>query len=124
MFIESEHPRAKDGKFTDGNRNSLAEAEIIYNSEPVQPSTSKAPKLTKQEWAMFYERVGKIKKERHFVSKTKNGDMIIPIETEDSNVLVVASGSYATPKVKLISRFKNKIDMYDTIEVLEEYERK
>ena len=45
MFDENKHPRADDGKFTDGNNNSKSEklerAERIYNSDP--PST---PNLT------------------------------------------------------------------------------
>ncbi len=121
-FDESKHPRDDDGKFTDGSGNSksekLADAEKIYNSE--LPNTIKRDtKLNKQEWAMFYERIGKIKKEGHYVPKTAKGEMLIQIETKDSNVLVFASGTYQNPKVKSIVRFKNKESMYRMMRVWE-----
>lgn len=128
-FDESEHPRDSDGKFTDGTGRSgeekLEEAKRIYDTEEISPSElseSRKPQLSRQEWAMFYERIGKIKAEGHSVTKTSNGDMLIPIETKDSNVLVIANGTYKKPNVKFAVRFENNRDMYDTIERLENYE--
>ncbi|MDE7330301.1 MAG: hypothetical protein K2N30_04330 [Clostridia bacterium] len=122
-FDEREHPRDKDGKFTDSNGKSnkekLVEAESIYNTEPAQAPISKSAHLTKQEWAMFYERIGKIKKEGHYVPKTEKGDMLIPIETKDSNVLVIASGTYQNPKVKFTVRCKSNAHLYKIIDKLE-----
>ena len=124
-FDESEHPRDGDGKFTDGNGNSrgekLEEAKRIYDTEEISPSElseSRKPQLSRQEWAMFYERIGKIKAEGHSVTKTSNGDMLIPIETKDSNVLVVANGTYKKPKVKSTLRCKSNDHLYKIIDKL------
>lgn len=59
MFREEEHPRDKDGKFTDGKSSKsekVAEAERIYNSElPYVPADG--IKLTKQEYAILRKEV-------------------------------------------------------------------
>lgn len=122
MFKESEHPRDKDGKFTDGNGSAAKreEAERIYNSELPKVPTLATANLTKQEWAMFYERIGKIKKEGHYVPKTAKGEMLIQIETKDSNVLVVAFGNYKNPRIKRAFRFARNDEMYKIIETLED----
>lgn len=48
MFDESKHPRADDGKFTDGNGGTksekLKEAEQVYNSEPTSAPTEQSKK--------------------------------------------------------------------------------
>ncbi len=121
MFNESEHPRDRDGKFTDGNRNAVKreQAERIYNSELPNVPVPEISTLTKQEWAMFYERIGKIKKEGHYVPKTAKGEMLIQIETKDSNVLVVAFGTYQNPKVKFVVRCKSNAHLYKIIDKLE-----
>ena len=104
---ESKHPRDKDGKFTDlGNMSAKDLAGKLQ-----------MPNLTKQEWALFYERIGKIKAEGHFVPKSPNGDMMIGIESENDCVLVITGGTYMKPKVKKIIRFTKKQDLYDFIEV-------
>lgn len=89
----------------------------ILNKQQVENKTEKV-KLTKQEWALFYERIGKIKKEGHYIPKTSNGEMIIPIETDDSSVLVIASGTYQTPKVNYAVRCKSNNHLYEIIERL------
>lgn len=122
MFNESEHPRDKDGKFTDGNSRAAKreEAERIYNSELPHVPAVKTANLTKQELAMFFERIGKIKKEGHYVPKTAKGEMLIQIETKDSNVLVVATGTYQNPKINHAFRFARNDEMYKVIEILED----
>lgn len=93
-----------------------------YNSQSdIQPL--KRPykaDLTKQELAMFYERIGKIKKEGHYVPKTAKGDMLIQIQAKDSNVLVIASGTYLNPKIKYAIRFEHNDEMFKIVEALED----
>lgn len=120
-FDESKHPRTEDGRFTVANGTGKSFRQNTSYSEILAEDRKKNKiDLSKQEWAMLYERIGKIKKEGHYVCTTKNGDMLIPIETNKSNVLVIASGSYQNPKVKYAVRFYNKDYMYRMIERLEE----
>lgn len=116
-FDESKHPRADDGRFTDGSGNSksekLADAEKIYNSE--LPNTIKRDtKLNKQEWAMYYQRLGDIKR-GGYVDTLPGGDMLIPIETNQRGVIIISKGAYGKEKVKSIHTFKDKDYMYDMI---------
>ena len=121
MFDESKHPRDENGRFTDGSgtgktyRQNTSYADIL-----AEDRKKNKIKLSKQEWALFYERIGKIKREGHSVRKMKNGNMIIPIETDDSSVLVVANGSYQTPKVIFTVRFESNEEMYKILEELED----
>ena len=129
---ESDHPRGqpdnegqfveKDGLYTGGGK--VYRQDTRY-SEILETDRKSARKkldigLTSQEWAMFYERIGKIKKEGHFVPRLKNGDMIIPIETDKSNIVVIARGTYEKPKVKYTLRCKSNDRMYEIIERLED----
>lgn len=146
MFKEEEHPRDNGGKFTDKGKGSERRNERIqwarensidlplnadgslddlklqelYDTEQAKQNSNGGVNLSKQEWAMFYERIGKIKNEGHYVPKTSNGEMIIPIETAKSNVIILAKGTHQRPIVKLALRFENNEYMYRMIEILED----
>lgn len=121
-FDESKHPRDGKGKFSSTDGVGGTHEATPAESKRLEELGITQTRLSKQEWAKFYERIGKIKKEGHYIPKTTKGEMIIPIETEDSYVLVIANGTYQTPKVNFAVRFENNNDMYDTIERLEDYE--
>lgn len=123
MFDESKHKRVPKGnpeggrfaKTSDGagGTHEATEAEKKRMNE----LGINKPNLTKQEWAIFYDRMSDIKN-GHYVDKLPNGDMIVPIETNERGVLVIASGKYGNEKVKEIKAFKDKDYMYDMIERL------
>ncbi len=138
MFNENDHPRDGDGKFTEKNGAVTESSKKVKSVEAAikdfeglsaeqtkqkilsEQNSNSGVNLSKQEWAMFYERLGKIKKEGHYVPKTSNGEMIISLETDGSNVIVIAKGTYQYPIVRVALRFENNEYMYRMIEKLEE----
>lgn len=123
-FEESKHPRADDGKFTNGLQTNLPHSDLDKALSALGEVDEKRRKdsgtdLSKKEWAMFYERIGKIKREGYYVPKTKKGEMLISIETEEDNMLVIATGSYQKPKVKASFRIEDKDELYKIISIME-----
>lgn len=125
VFDERKHKRvpkgtAEGGQFagSDGS-GGTRKATFAEEKRMKELGLNKSSSLSKQEWAIFYERIGKIKNEGHNVTKTTMGDMIIPIETNDSNVIVIANGTYQNPKVKNTLRCKSNDHMYEIIARLE-----
>ena len=86
----------------------------ILADDKKQEHAKKKVELTSQEWAMFYERMGDIKRGDH-VDKLPNGDIIIPIETKERMVLVIASGKYGKEKFKLAISYRDRDYMYDLL---------
>lgn len=131
VWNEKDHPRGQPGnvgQFVKKDGKSVGEGKTyrqnaryseILADDRKRENQRPNVKLTSQEWAMFYERIGKIKKEGHYTAQTAAGDMLIPIETRDSNVLIIAGGTYQKPVVKLALRFKNQDAMYSIIKVWE-----
>lgn len=129
ITVNGSHIFVKDGETDEqaiersfsSDRDKLAatlERRSAFNNRQYSKSSSRIT-LSKQEWAMFYERIGKIKKEGHYVPKTASGKMIIPIETKDSNVLVIASGTYEKPNAEYEMRCKSSDHMYEIIARIE-----
>lgn len=125
MFDESKVTRVPKGSPEGGQFTSHDGNDGTHKATPAEERRMaelglSTARLSKREWAIFYERIGKIKKEGHFVAKTKDGIMLIPIEINESNVLIMASGTYEKPKVKCTFRCKNQEQMYDLISELGE----
>lgn len=64
--------------------------------------------LSKKEFAIWYQKLGEIKRGGH-VDTMSNGDKLIPI----GNKIVITSGSYVKPKVKMCLEFPNEEKMFD-----------
>ena len=134
-FDESKHPRAKDGKFTNGNdyrqntsydeitkkdNKKRKELENKYNSE--LPSKPNKDQLTKQEWALWYKAVAENKKLGYWAEELPNGRALLKVENKYSHKLVVTSGTFKDPKADIVYSFSNSDEMNDYIGVLKNYE--
>lgn len=108
LWREEDHPRDKDGKFC--RVNHLGEKVVDKNSKSDTIKKKKSNvSLTKQEWAMWYEKIGEIKRECFFHCSPK-GCYYLPIK----NKLVVTQYNYVSPKVVEIFEFEdeNKVHEY------------
>ena len=76
---------------------------------------NKKSTLTSQEKAMWYERVGGIKRLKHWAPQTKDGCYLIKIENKDDHKLVFTSGTYAKPKVEAVYAFDSSDEIDDFI---------
>ena len=115
QFDESKHPRAKDGKFTNGNdyRQNTSYDEIRktdnekrkklenkYNSD--LSSKQNKSQLTSQEWAIWYKAVAENKALGYWAEETSTGNAILKVENKNSHKLVITSGTFEKPKAKKI----------------------
>lgn len=88
MFDESKHPRADDGKFTDGKSEKLKEAEAVYNSEPSGTMLEAKKKMTPAEKIASVH----IDFTRDNILPELNEDTLVKIgETRNKKVLLKAS---------------------------------
>lgn len=115
-FDESKHPRAEDGKFTNGGakqyRQNTSYNDIVdCNSDNIQRQKTRNTSLSKKEFAVWYQKIGEIKRGGH-VDTMSNGDKLIPI----GNKIVVTSGTYEKPKSKIVFEFKNEEKMFENLE--------
>lgn len=107
---ESKHPGDEDGKFTNGSGDS---------SKADDGKAKKSVKLTKQDWARIYHKLGEIK-QGGAVGKV-DGDMIIPLtkmSDTDTPKIVIVAGTYENPKMKLAIPFNSEEEMFDMLEKL------
>ena len=95
-----------NGRFT--SKNGTAALEKKYNDDlaPVKKSET----LTKKEFAVWYKKLGEIKR-GGYVDKMSNGNKLIPI----GNKIVVTSGTYEKPKAKMVFEFENEERMFDYV---------
>lgn len=121
-FDESKHPRAEDGRFTDGQNDarnkSIKQLEEEQAREVNRPKdivvsanlTNQKNKVTKQEWARFYTALGHIQAGTYTPMKTEKGETVIRID----NKLFFNSGNYDKPKVNKVYSFdsEHEIDSY------------
>lgn len=117
-FDESKHPRAEDGKFTNGGakqyRQNTSYDEIVdCNSDNIQRKKTRKASLSKKEFAVWYQKIGEIKRGGH-VDTMSNGYKLIPI----GNKIVVTSGTYEKPKAKGVLVFPSEDEMFNGLEEL------
>ena len=100
-----------NGRYTKESKR--AEAERIYDTTI---STQKAKNtLTKQEFAIWYQKIGEIKRGFN-VARNKNGEMLIPI----GNKIVITSGTYENPIARRVFLFASDEDVQNGLKELQE----
>lgn len=121
-FDESKHPRAEDGRFTDGQNDarnkSIKQLEEKQAREVNRPKdivvsanlTNQKNKVTSQEWARFYTALGYIQAGTLTPMKTEKGETVIRID----NKLFFNSGTYGKPKV-------NKVYLFDSEDEIDNF---
>lgn len=83
-------------------------------------STSSSINLSAFQWRRYYDRLAGINK-GEWVYKGSNGLLFIPLHKMEKNenpVLVLLSGSFAKPKVKMVLEFIDDDRMYDFMEII------
>ncbi len=73
----------------------------------------KRSSLSKKEFAVWYQKLGEIKRGGH-VDTMSNSDKLIPI----GNKIVVTSGTYEDPKAKIVFEFESEEKMFENLEKL------
>lgn len=120
MYREEDHPRDRDGRFTEKGASEgekLREAVGIYSDDPEADAEYIPVKaeLTKRDWARLYQRLGEIERGAP-VEKLANGEMIFPLHKMDEGdvpKVVIVGGTYESPKMKTVISFQSEEEMYE-----------
>ena len=107
LWREEDHPRDEEGKFCKSNH--LGEKIVDKDKKG---DIVKGVKLTKQELAIWYEKIGEIKRGYYF-KKTSMGEYLIPVK----NKVVFTSGTYENPIDKRIVTFSSALEAEIFVEV-------
>ena len=122
-FDESKHPRAEDGRFTDGQNDvrnkSIKQLEEEQAREVNRPKdivvsanlTNQKNKVIKQEWARYYSVLGEIKAGTFTPMRTKQGGNVIRID----NKFFFDNGNFEKPKVNKVYSFSSEEAISDFI---------
>lgn len=110
-FREDEHPRDKDGKFTEkgksgakGRKQKLSQALNTYANK------RKSPAVTDREWSLWYKAIGDIELGVRYEPE-QDGKTYIPI----GNKVFVTSGTYVKPNLETVIEFDSTDEMDDFI---------
>ena len=90
-FKESEHPRDKDGKFTDKGKGNTKQQKIT-KALNTYANKRKSPNVTNQEWALWYKAIGDIELGVRYEPE-QDGKTYIRI----NNKIFITSGTYQNP---------------------------
>lgn len=108
-FKESEHPRDKDGKFTDkGKENRKQKLSAALNTYSMKTKNSN---VSTKEWSMWYKAIGEIEQGLRYTPE-KDGEKYIEI----NNKIFITSGTYVEPNLV-------KVIEFDDMETLEDFMR-
>ena len=115
----------KTGRYGNGDAAKREELRRIYDSVPEIDRAAKKVKvsLTKKEFAVFYQKLGEIKR-GGYVDRNEKGEMYIPLEEQDEkgdihHKIVLNGGNYVNPKIKRVFEFENGTAMQDFLLELE-----
>ena len=115
-FKESEHPRDKDGKFTEKGKGNTKQQKIT-KALNTYANKRKSPNVTNQEWALWYNAIGDIELGVRYEPE-KDGNKYITI----GNKIFVTTGTYAKPVLNRVIEFDSLDDLDDFIKDIEEEE--
>ena len=108
-----------------GQTREQAMLEFLGEAEGSEPFAKK-PKnktLSKKEFAVWYQKIGEIKR-RGYVRKNKSKEAYIPLEEQDELgkvhcKIAVTSGSYEKPRLKRVLEFRDRESMYKFLGFME-----
>ncbi len=110
---EEEHPRDKDGKFTDKGEKKAVSIDriksIVEKRKQEKTVVQKQNKgynnieLDKVVWAKFYNKVAEIQHGGAY-EKTKSGNIRITIEHEGTYYTILYNGDFQDPKILRVNK--------------------
>lgn len=113
---EEEHPRDKDGKFTDKGEKKAVSIDriksIVEKRKQEKTVVQKQNKgynnieLNKVVWAKFYNKVVEIQHGGVY-EKTKSGNIRITIEHEGTYYTILYNGDFENPKILRVDKYKD-----------------
>lgn len=110
-WSEEDHPRDEDGKFaksetrgSSGSEESKSYRQNTKYEDILQPSTGK---LTKKQWAQFYDRLSDIKNGSQPFSKLKNNTIAVLVD----DAIVLSTGDYERPKATGFIAYKDQNEL-------------
>ena len=110
LWREEDHPRDDYGRFCKSNH--LGEKIVDKDKKG---DIVNGVKLTKQELAIWYEKIGEIKR-GYWCPKLINGHYLIPVK----NKVIFTSGTYEEPEIGKLLRFSNEYEVIIFLKLLED----
>ncbi len=119
QFIESEHPRDKEGKFTDKELKGMPAKELSdklkIDLDKNKNQLTNNIRLTSQEWALYYKEVQKVERGEHSsqVNVLNSNTRTVFVETEKRAVLIIDNNKNKVIANKFFNNFDEMFDYYE-----------